>query len=427
MARTPTGFLLVVHCGQLLTLRGPRRPRVGSEMARLGLIRDGAILARDGRIEAVGTTASVRRAAQIRGAECLDAQGKVVLPGFVDSHTHALFAGSRIDDYVARLRGATYAQIAEAGGGIQASARRIKGASEKALADRLQRVAGLFLEHGTTTVEVKSGYGLELAQEEKMLRVIKTVGLSSEVELVPTLLAHDIPAAFRGRRAAYVAAVVERLIPRMARAGLAEFFDVFCDRGYFSVAEARTMMLAAARAGLKLKAHADQFTGSGAACMAARIGAVSVDHLDCVTASEIRRLRGTSAVATLLPGTVLHLASGPYPPARALIEAGVPVALATNFNPGSSPTVNMQMILSLACAQMRMRPEEAFSAATINGAYAIGRGDRVGSLEPGKQADVVITDLSDYREIPYLFGMNHCTTVVKKGRVVFSKGPGCAA
>ena len=285
----------------------------------------------------------------------------------------------------------------------------------------LNRMGALFLEHGTTTAEVKSGYGLDPVQELKMLRVIRNVNRSSRFEWVPTLLIHDVPRSLRGRRSRYVGTIVPRLIDQVVRKELAEFFDVFCDRGAFSVSEARGMLVAAAHAGLKLKAHVEQFAHTGAARMAAGLGAVTVDHADLVREADLASLKCTSAIVTLLPGSVFHLGAGCYPPARMLIDAGIPVALATNCNPGSSPTVNMQMILSLACAQLRMTPAEALTAATINGAWAVGREEQLGSLEAGKQADLVIMDVSDYRELPYFFGMNHCLTVIKKGRVVYSK------
>lgn len=412
--------LLVTNCGQLLTLQGPCRPRIGKEMSELGLIWNGAVLMSDGRVEAVGRANLVCRAPRARKALCLDAGGRVVLPGFVDSHTHALFVSSRIEEYEARIRGATYEQIARSGGGIRASAMGIRAASERALTEQLRGIIRLFLEYGTTTAEVKSGYGLEVAQELKMLRAIAAAPTGT-FDVVATLLAHDFPDRYRRNRAAFLALWREGLIPQVARARLAEFFDVFCDRGYFSVGEAKQLLVAAARAGLKLKLHAEQLSHSGAAALAARHQAVSVDHLEHLTEADIRQLRGSGTIATLLPGSVLHLGSQSYPPARRLVEAGVPVALATNFNPGSSPTPNMQMMLSLACSQMRMSPAEAVTAATINGAHAVARGALVGSLEAGKQADLVIMDVSDYREIPYFFGMNHCAVVIKKGRVVFSK------
>ena len=391
-------------------------------MAELGLVRDGALLIKGQVVVMAGRGDRVCRSPEARKAVRLEAHGKVVVPGYVDSHTHALFAAPRVDDYVARIRGASYLQIARAGGGIQASARHVRAAPELVLTERLKNVARLFLEHGTTTAEVKSGYGLEPDQELKMLRAIRAAAEGSACELVPTLLIHEIPAREANRRARFLELIRQRLIPQVAREGLAEFFDVFCDRGYFSVAEAKELLRTAASAGLQLKLHAEQLAWTGAARMAAGLHAVSVDHLDQLSGSDIRRLRGTRTIATLLPGSVLHLGSTDYPPARRLIDSGIPVALATNFNPGSSPTPNMQMILSLACSQMRMTPAEAITAATIHGAYAAGRGDRVGSLEPGKQADLAIMDVQDYREIPYFFGMNHCTTVMKKGRVVYSKG-----
>jgi imidazolonepropionase len=390
-------------------------------MGEPGLIRNGAVLIHGATIELVGPLDRVTRSLAARRAECIDLRGGVVLPGFVDSHTHALFAASRVDEYEARIRGATYSEIAEAGGGIQASARQIRTMSERKLIRRLMEVVGRFVEHGTTTLEIKSGYGLEPAQELKMLRAIKETACRVIGELIPTLLIHDVPARLKPRRTAYLRLIVRRLIPEVVRRKLADCFDVFCDRGYFSVAEARTLLAAAAQAGLKLKLHAEQLAHTGAARMAAEMGAVSVDHLDHVSDADIRRLRKHGTIATLLPGSVLHLNSGRYPPARRLIDAGVPVALASNFNPGSSPTLNMQMILALACSQMRMTPAEAIVAATINGAYAVGRGDRVGSLEPGKQADLTVMDVDDYREIPYYFGMNHCRLAIKKGRLIFSK------
>ncbi len=414
--------LLVVNCGQLLTLRGPDRPRRAGEMREVGLIRHGAVLIKGQRIEQVGPQDQIVRSSPARTAKVLDAQGKVVLPGFVDSHTHALFAASRVDEYEARIRGATYSQIARAGGGIQASARQILRTSEQGLVRRLVGTLRLFLEHGTTTVEVKSGYGLEPSQELKMLRAIRGAAQASPLDVVPTLLVHDVAARYKSRRAGYLRAITDRLIPQTVRERLAEFFDVFCDRGYFSMAETRTLLSAAAHAGFKLRLHAEQLAYSGAARMASDLHALSVDHLDYLRVADMPRLRSQGTIATLLPGSVLHLASGPVPPARRLIEAGVPVALASNFNPGSSPTLNMQMILTLACLQMRMTPAEAVTAATINGAYALGRGNLAGSLEPGKQADLLIMDVADYREIPYYFGMNHCLAVIKKGQLLYRKG-----
>jgi imidazolonepropionase len=344
------------------------------------------------------------------------------MPGFVDSHTHALFAGSRVGEYVARIQGTTYEDIARAGGGIQASAKHTRATGLPALVDHLCRAGQQFLEYGTTTIEVKSGYGLDISQEVKMLKAIRAAAGRIDLDVVPTLLIHDLPSRFKTERSAFLQRVIRDLIPHVARAGLAEFCDLFCDRGYFSVSETKHVLNAASRAGLALKLHSEQFTHSGSASAAATLGAVSVDHLDHVKADDMRRMSKSETIATLLPGTTLHLGDTRYPPARQLIDCGVPVAVATNFNPGSSPCLNMQLMLSLACSYMHMSPEEAIVAATINGAHAVKRGERTGSLEVGKQGDLVMMDVSDYREIPYFFGMNHCTHVVKNGRVVWSKG-----
>ena len=414
--------LLIDNCGQLLTVQGENRPRRGREMGKLELIKNGAVLIRNGVISSIGPAHRVRTNSQARHVTTLDAEGRVVMPGFVDSHTHALFAGSRVGEYVARIQGVTYEDIATTGGGIHASAKRMRTASLPVLVEYLQQTARQFLEYGTTTIEVKSGYGLEFSQELKMLQAIKAAAGHLDLDVVATLLFHDVPTRFTRQRSEFLRRAVRELIPCVARKGLAEFCDVFCDRGYFSVSETTQLLNAASREGLALKLHSEQLTHSGSASLAAGLGAVSVDHLDHVRATDIKRMTKSGTIATLLPGTNLHLGDARYPPARQLIDSGVPVALATNFNPGSSPTLNMQLILSLACSSMRMSPAEAIVAATINGAHAVKRGDRVGSLEIGKQGDLIIMDVSDYREVPYFFGMNHCLHVIKKGRVVWSKG-----
>jgi imidazolonepropionase len=412
--------LFVGNCAQLLTMQGPGAPRTGKAMRDLAIIPRGAVLIRNGTVQAVDRESRLKRFVGAR-SRFVDANGGVVLPGFVDSHTHGLFPGPRLEEFAARIEGATYADIGQAGGGIHGSARRLQATSTAGLMRNLRRTVGLFLEHGTTTAEVKSGYGLEVNQELRMLRVIRAVARSGPCDLIPTLLIHAIPARFRARRTDYLKLITRKLIPAVGRMGLAEFCDVFCDRGYFSVQEARNLLEAAAQAGLRAKIHAEQLAHSGAAVMAMQLGATSVDHLEHLTEADIRRIRGARTVMTLLPGAVFHLGTAPYPPARRLIDAGAPVALATNYNPGSSPTANMQIILSTACSQMRMTPEEVLTAATINGAWAVGRGHLVGSLEPGKQADLAIMAVSDYREIPYFFGMNHCTAVIKKGRIIYSR------
>jgi imidazolonepropionase len=347
------------------------------------------------------------------------------MPGFVDCHTHLVFAGSRLDDYEQRIHGRSYEEIAAAGGGIGLSARQLREATPQELLAQASRFLREFAAHGTTTVEVKSGYGLDVAGEMKILEVVRRLRRISPLELVPTLLAaHALPPEYKGRSKGYVILMSRRLIPAVARGKLAEFVDCFCDRGAFTVAECRQALGAGIRHGLVPRVHAEQLSRTGASRLAVELGAASADHLDHVTEADIRALARSDVVATLLPGANFHLGLGIYAPARQLIDAGAVVALATDFNPGTSPTLNMQIILTLACTALRMTPAEAVTAATINAAYSLRRADRLGSLEAGKQADLVVMDASDYREIPYYFGWNHCVMTVKRGRVIFGRGAG---
>jgi imidazolonepropionase len=391
-------------------------------LGELGIIRGGALIALQGKILRVGSTRHLAGEARRLKAESINCRGRVVMPGFVDSHTHLVFAGNRVDDYERRLRGATHEEIARAGGGIAFSARLLRGATKRYLVAHANRFLKEFAAHGTTTVEVKTGYGLDVANELKILEVIRYLRRISPLELVPTLLAaHALPQKYRGRAKVYVDLMTKKLLPTVARKRLAEFVDCFCDRGAFSVEDCRKLLSAGARLGLVPRVHAEQLSRTGASRMAVELGAASADHLDHVTDRDVRALANSAVVATLVPGANFHLGLCRFPPARRLIDAGAAVALATDFNPGTSPTLNMQFILSLACSAMRMTPAEAISAATINAAYSLGRADRLGSLEPGKQADVIVMDVSDYREIPYYFAWNHCVLTVKRGRVIHSR------
>jgi imidazolonepropionase len=346
----------------------------------------------------------------------------VVMPGLVDCHTHLVFAGSRVEDYEQRIQGRTYEEIAQAGGGIALSARRLQQTTTHELVRQALQFLNEFAAHGTTTVEVKTGYGLDLTPEMKILKVIRQLRKLSSLELVPTLLAaHALPPEYQGRSKAYIELVAKRLIPLVARKKLAEFVDCFCDRGAFSLEECRQVLAAGLRHGLIPRVHAEQLSRTGASRLAVELGAASADHLDHITDTDIRALAGSDVVAVLLPGANFHFGLAKYPPARRLIEAGAAVALATDFNPGSSPTLNMQFILSLACTAMRMIPTEAISTATINAAYSLRRADRLGSLEPGKQADLAVMAVSDYREIPYYFAWNHCVMTVKRGCIIHSR------
>jgi imidazolonepropionase len=419
MAEKP---LLIAGARQLLTLAGPRGPRRRSDLGRLGLVEDGAVLAINGRIAATGRTRDIARLKEARDAEIIDASGKVALPALVDSHTHLAFAAPRLRDYEMRAAGATYEQIAQAGGGILSSVAAVRRSGCGEILARAVFFAQQALACGAATLEVKSGYGLDAENEIKLLEVIRDAGLVTGAELVPTFLgAHVIPAEYRRRRREYIRLLVDEMIPRVARDKLAAFCDVFCDRGAFTLAETRVILEAARRHKLKLKVHAEQLIHTGAAALAAKLGATSADHLDRVTARDIAALARSQTLATLLPGACFHLGLRDYPPARRLIAGGAAVALATDFNPGTSPTLAMPMVIALAVTQMRMSPAEAIAAATINAAHAIGRGDSLGSLEVGKQADIAVFDVEDYREIPYYFGMNFCWMTVKKGKVAWRR------
>lgn len=416
----PEADLLVEHAAQLLTLATARAgPRTGAALAELGLIADGAVAARDGQIIAVGPTGRVRAEIELSSpAQVVDARGCVVLPGFVDPHTHLVFAGSRADEFEMRLRGATYLEVAAAGGGILSTVAATRAADEETLVrlagERLDRL----LRTGTTTAEVKSGYGLSLADELKQLRAIHRASAAHEVDLVATVLAaHAVPPEFAGDPDRYVTAVTEEILPAVAEEDLAEFCDAFCDVGAFTIPQGRKVLEAGAALGLIPKLHADEFADLGGAHLAAEVGAISADHLLRASDAGLAALAAAGTVAVLLPGTALYLGLA-YANARRMIDLGVPVALATDFNPGTSPTWSMPAVIALACVGMRMLPAEAITAATINAAWAIGMAEEVGSLEPGKAADMVICHGDDYREIAMAFGAPLVRQVIKRGRIV---------
>ena len=396
--------LLITNCSQLVTLAGPSRPRVGLELRDLGIVNDGAMLVQDGRITAVGTREEIESTAS-DGTEVIDAGGRIVMPGFVDAHTHLVFAGNRADEFEMRCEGMTYQQIAERGGGIRSTVRKTRAATEDELVVAGQKHARWFLQGGTTTVEAKSGYGLTVEDELKLLRAIRRVSERTPLRCVPTFLgAHEIPDEYKSRPDDYVELVVSEMLPRVSEEGLAEYCDIFCEAKVFTVAQAERVLAAAERQGLGLRVHADQFTSSGAVELAAKLGARTVDHLEQTTAESIAVMKKAGVQPVLLPGSVYAIGSQKYAPARAMIEAGLPVVIATDFNPGSSPTTSMAMILSLACTQMKMTPAEAITAATVNAAWSLNRGYRIGSLETGKAADFAIHDADDYRELAYFFG-----------------------
>jgi imidazolonepropionase len=412
---------LITGCSELLTLRGSV-PRRGRALAELGLIRDGALLVHRDRITAVGPRRRIERLKEARRAEKLDFGGRVVLPGFVDSHTHLIFPSSRAAEYEQRNAGKTYAQIARSGGGIRSTVKNLRRASSDSLRDRARAHLRQFAAHGTTTLEAKSGYGLDWKSELKILDVLHQLHQQQPLDIARTFLGgHIVPAEYHRRPDAYVDLLVKRWIPTVATTGLAEFCDVFCDRGAFTLSQARRILTAGRACGLVPRIHAEQLSRTGAARLAIEVHAASADHLEKIDGGDIRALSLSNVVCTLLPGCCFHLGLAHFAPARELIDAGAIVALATDFNPGTSPTLNMAMILSLACTQMKMTPAEAISAATINPAYSLRQHDRVGSLEVGKYADLAAFDVASYREIPYYFGVNLCSLTMKRGAIIHSK------
>jgi imidazolonepropionase len=415
-------LLLLTNIAQLATLHGSNSPRRGDELNDIGLVTDAAVLSAGGRIVVAGKQREIVRHPWFkkhkRKIKEIDCSNKTVLPGFVDSHTHLVFAAPRLIDFEKRVAGATYEEIAEAGGGIRSSVAGVRSASEAKLADGALKALKQMLAFGTTTVEAKSGYGLSFDAELKSLRAIRRAAKQWPGTVVPTLLgAHVLPAEFKDKPDEYVRLVCEKMVPEVAKKKLAQFVDVFCESGAFSVEECEQVFAASEKHGLKTRAHVGQFTACALDSLL-KFGPASLDHLDHVLECDLPRFAQSETVATLVPAANYFLGHSKYTDARKLIAAGVAVALATDFNPGTSPTSNMQFILSLACTQMKMTPADAISAATINGAHALLLGDRKGSIEAGKDADMAIFDVKDYREIAYWFGTNLCEMTIANGNVI---------
>jgi imidazolonepropionase len=391
----------IVNISQLVTLAGHARPRVGRELRELCLVADGAVLIESGRFTAVGTYGDIKPRIPT-GATVIDAGGRCVTPGFVDAHTHPVFVGNRAAEFEQRIAGATYQDIAAAGGGIRSTVAKTRAATEDELLAAARRHCGWMLRAGTTTIEAKSGYGLDVATELKMLRVLRRLGDEGPMRIVPTLLAaHTVPPEFACDRAAYIRLVVDELIPQVAAAGLAQYCDAFCDDHAFTVEECRTVLAAAKAHGLGLRVHAEQFRPGTGAALAAELGAATADHLEVAGTEALQGLKDAGVQPVLLPGSVFALRRTQYPAARKMVEMGLAIVLATDFNPGSSPVASMPFVLSLASIEMGMSPAEALTAATINAAWSLGLGGEVGSLEAGKRADLLIHEFADYREIAY--------------------------
>lgn len=420
--------LLIKNASQLITLNtGSSKPLTREKMSDLGIIENGAVLIQDGRICAAGRTEDIEASFQsdIQSAEIINAAGKIVLPGLVDPHTHLVYSGSREEEFNMRLNGATYMEIMNNGGGIHATAIKNREASEEQLVQESTVRLNRFLLHGVTTIEAKSGYGLDWETESKQLRAAKKLNDTHPIDIVSTFMgAHAIPAEFKGNSDGFVDLLVNEMLPKVAEGKLAEFNDVFCEHGVFTPEQSRRILEAGKRYGLVPKIHADEIEAYGGAELAAEVGAISAEHLLKASDRGIRLMAEKGVIAVLLPGTAFFLmteaANG-----RRMVDSGVPVALSTDCNPGSSPTCSMPLIMNLACMHMGMTPAEVITASTINAAHAINRGKEIGSIEPGKKADIVIMDVPNFMQLQYLYGMNHTDTVVKAGRIVVEGGKIC--
>jgi imidazolonepropionase len=415
---------VIINAGQLVTMHTPGHlgPRVGADMSELGIIPKGAVAFAGPRIIAVDQTSKLGKSIEIsKQAKIIDAKGFLVTPGLIDPHTHPVFGGNRALEFEMRLAGKSYLEIARAGGGIKSTVKATRKATPATLYENGTRVLDEMLRWGVTTIEGKSGYGLTTKDEIKMLKVLGRLNDEHVIDVVPTFLgAHEFPDEYKDNPDEYVGLLCNEMIPSVATQGLAEFCDIFCEKGVFSPKQARVILQTAQAFGLKIKLHAEQFNSTGGAELAAEFGAVSADHLDCVENEGIHLLKKAGVIAVLLPGSVLVLDTKHKAPARQMIDYGLPVAIGTDFNPGSSPLHSLPLAMSLSCIEFKMTPAEALCATTINAAYAIDRGDKIGSLSPGKMADVVIWNATDYREIPYWIGKNLVNTVIKNGKEAIS-------
>jgi imidazolonepropionase len=422
LAKTQTSpYLLLANIGQLLTLRGASAPRRGRAFNEIGLIEDAAVLCGGGKILAAGPQRELLRDAWLkanrRKVKELDCRGKVVLPGLIDCHTHPAFAEPRLVDFEKRISGASYEEIAAAGGGIRSSVAAVRKATRGQLSEKILTSLNAMLEQGTGVVEAKSGYGLSAEDEIKSLAAIRDAAQRWPGAVVSTLLAaHVVPAEFAGREEEYVKKICEEMVPLAAKKKLAQYVDVFCERGAFTLEQSERIFAAARAHGLGTRAHVGQFTATRLEALLKHKPA-SLDHLDCLHAEDIALLARSETVAVLLPGANYFLGHRDFPDARRLIDAGVPIALATDYNPGTSPTPSLVFVLSLACTHMKMSPAEAIAAATINAACALGSETRKGSVETGKDADLAVFDVEDYREIAYWLAWNRCDEMVVAGQV----------
>ncbi len=419
MAMQKKATLLITNIGQLITMEGPV-PRLGNLMKAIGLVEKGALAAAGEEILAVGKKEEVEGKVDLaEGCTVIDAGEKVVTPGLIDPHTHPVFSRTRQDEFEMRIEGKSYMEIARAGGGIRRSVRDLRETKKVDLVENTKKRLNHLMSYGITTIEAKSGYGLSTESEIKSLEIIKELNENHPMDLIPTFLgAHEVPDEYRDKREEYIRLVIEEMIPRVVDEKLAEFCDIFCEEGVFSVEESRRIMQAAKDKGLKLKFHADELASSGGTELAAELGAVSADHIVYVSDEGIKKMAESGTVAVLLPGTCFSLNSKNYAPARKLIESGVAVSMSTDCNPGSSFTESLPLMITLAALEYKMTAAESLSAVTVNAACAVDRGGKTGQLIPGLPADLAIWDMDDYRELPYHYGVNLVKSVIKRGKVI---------
>ncbi len=413
--------LLIENAGEVVTLRGgSQNPLLGTKMKDLGIIKHGSVAVNEGKIVAVGETREIQR--KFKGKETVDTEGKLVMPGFVDPHTHLVFAGSREEEFEMRIVGASYMEILERGGGILKTVRETRKASRDELMKSCEKTLDTMLEHGTTTIEAKSGYGLTTVDEVKCLEVMKVLNERHPIEIVPTFLgAHAIPPEHKDDTDGYVSLIVDEMIPVVADQKLAEFCDVFCEKGVFDVSQSRKILLEGKEQGLKPKLHSDELSRLGGAELAAEVGAISASHLLFASENGLKAMAKQSVTAILLPAAAFSLMTSRYAEAREMISWGVVVALGTDYNP-SCWVESQQIVIALVCNQMRMTPSEAITATTVNAAHAINRGRMVGSLEAGKKADIAILNVPNHKFLGYRFGTNLVDKVIKDGKLVVNEG-----
>ncbi len=410
---------ILIVADTLLTCKGDGKPKVKDDLGNVHIIKDGAVYVKDGIIKKVGKYTHIKE--EVLPVKTI-VKEKIAMPGFVDSHTHPVFAGNRVEEFIMRAKGATYQEIHASGGGIQFTVDATTKASFEELVERGKKVLLRMLACGTTTVEAKSGYGLSTNEEIKQLKVIKKLQEETPLDVIPTFLgAHSIPREYKENPDEYVKIVIDEMLPKVKEEKLAQFVDVFCEEGAFTLEQTRIILQRAKDMGFGLKLHAEEFTNLGGAVMASKMGAISVDHLLMVTSEDIEILSKTNTILTLMPGTLFFLDYHKYAPAREMIDKGAKVSLATDFNAGSCLSASIPMAMSLACIKMKMTPEEAINSATYNASFAVGKERIIGSIEEGKQADIILFDVEDYRLIPYYFGENLVKMVIKKGKIVVGK------